>query len=263
MMKCIFLFLLIWLFAIPAFADDARLAPGGSAIVTEIVDGDTLLLDDGREVRLVGIQAPKLPLGRKGFRAWPLADEAKLALEQLVLRKHVFLSYGGRRIDRYQRVLAHLHTDDGRWVQGELLRDGMARVYSFRDNRARVGDMLVLEQQARAHRRGIWGLSWYAVRTPTGLERDLGSFQLVEGVVHEAALVRGRLYINFAADWRTDFTISVAPRQLKLFRRVGFPVDGLSGRRLRVRGWLKSLNGPMIEATHPEQIELLPAAPSG
>ena len=56
-----------------------QVAPVGAqeiARAVEIVDGDTLILADGREVRLVGIQAPKLPLGRKNFRTWPLADEA-------------------------------------------------------------------------------------------------------------------------------------------------------------------------------------------
>jgi hypothetical protein len=46
-------------------------------------------------------------------------------------------------------------------------------------------------------------------------------------------------------------------RSRKLFRGAGVDPAGLDGRRIRVRGWLRSRNGPMIEATHPEQIELL------
>jgi micrococcal nuclease len=49
----------------------AELAPGGGGRVVEVIDGDTVVLGDGREVRLVGIQAPKLPLGRAGFPTWP------------------------------------------------------------------------------------------------------------------------------------------------------------------------------------------------
>jgi hypothetical protein len=44
----------------------------------------------------------------------------------------------------------------------------------------------------------------------------------------------------------------------KALAKVGMSVESLKGKRLRVRGWVKSRNGPMIEATHPEQIELLP-----
>ena len=65
------------------------LVSGGSATVIEVIDGDTVILDGeiegSNEVRLVGIQAPKLPLGRKGFKKWPLADESKKKLEKLTL----------------------------------------------------------------------------------------------------------------------------------------------------------------------------------
>src|SRR3546814_5034081 len=50
-------------------------AAGAEAVT--VIDGDTLTLADGREIRLVGIQAPKLALGRTGFQPWPLAEEAK------------------------------------------------------------------------------------------------------------------------------------------------------------------------------------------
>ncbi len=67
----------------------------------------------------------------------------------------------------------------------------------------------------------------------------------------------GWYYINFTADWRSDFTIVVAARARRLFRVAGLDLAGLEGRRIRVRGWVKSYNGPMIEATHPEQIEVI------
>ena len=89
--------------------------------MVEVIDGDTLVLADGSEVRLVGIQAPKLPLGRADFVAQPLAEEAKAALAAMTLGRTVALSYGGQRIDRWGRRLAHLHDESGRWIQGELL----------------------------------------------------------------------------------------------------------------------------------------------
>ena len=85
----------------------------------------------------------------------------------------------------------------------------------------------------------------------------LGSFQLVEGRVLEAAVVRGRAYLNFGADWREDFTVTLAPKVRRRFEAEGIDPRDYRGTRLRVRGWLKSYNGPMIEVTHPEQIEVL------
>ena len=83
----------------------------------EVIDGDTVVLDreisGSREVRLVGLQAPKLPLGRSGFREWPLAKESKAALAKMVLGRNVELGFGGVRMDRHGRLLAHLTRDDG------------------------------------------------------------------------------------------------------------------------------------------------------
>lgn len=248
---------LLALAAAPAWAAPARLTDGGSAVVASVVDGDTIVLKDGSQVRLVGIQAPKLPLGRPNFPTWPLAEDAKAALERLVDGKAVDMRYGGARRDRHGRHLAQLYTPDGTWVQGALLAGGFARVYSFPDNRAVVGEMLALEGQARAHRRGIWADPFYRVLTPDEAGRHLDTFQLVEGKVQNVAVVRGRAYLNFGADWRTDFTVAIEPADLRAFRDAGLDPRVLEGRRVRVRGWLKSMNGPMIQATHPEQIEIL------
>ncbi len=235
-----------------------ELVEEGSARVVEVIDGDTVVLDSGDEVRLVGIQAPKLPLGRPNFPAWPLADRAKKVLAELSLGRRVGISYGGRRVDRYGRLLAHLHRDDGLWLQGEMLRRGLARVYSFRDNRAVVAEMLALEGAARNDERGIWADPFYAVRTAEPVHAlPIESFELVVGRVVDAAIVRGRAYLNFGPDWRSDFTVSAAPAVRRLFERDGPELMALEGRTIRVRGWLKWRNGPMIEVTHPEQIEVL------
>ena len=235
----------------------ATLEDGGAARVASVVDGDTVILDDGRQVRLVGIQAPKLPLGRPGFVKWPPADEAKVRLEELVLGRRVALRHGGRRMDRHGRVLAHLFTDDDTWVQGEILSDGFARVYSFADNRARVADMLARERRARDDGAGIWSHPYYSVLDPEASAAQLDRFALVEGRVRDVAVVRGRTFLNYGEDWRSDFTVSIAARDWTRFADAGIvPADYL-GRRIRVRGWLKSRNGPMIDITHPEQIEVL------
>jgi endonuclease YncB( thermonuclease family) len=257
---CRFILLLLAAGApLPAAAAEIppALAVADTAQVIEVIDGDTLVLTDGRQVRLVGIQAPKLPLGRSGFKAWPLAQEAKAALEELTLGRAVTLAYGGRRGDRHGRALAHLFGPEGQWIQGALLARGLARVYSFADNRALVPEMLALEARARAERRAIWRFRFYAVRSIEQAPAHIGGFELVEGRVLDAAEVRGRIYLNFGADWRDDFTVTIAPKVRRRFEQAGIDPLGYEGRRIRVRGWLKSYNGPMIEATHPEQIEVL------
>lgn len=233
------------------------LEPVGEAMVKTIIDGDTLVLVDGREVRLVGIQAPKLPLGRPDFPSWPLAEDAKAALTELALGQRLRLFVGGAALDRYGRTLAHLVDEAGGWVQGRMIERGLARTYSFVDNRALVPELLRLEAAARGVRAGIWALDWYRIRKPDETVRDIDSYQLVEGRVEAVAERRAHSYLNFGADWRTDFTVAADARSRRLCESAGLPLVGLEGRRIRARGWIESFNGPMIELTHPEQIEVL------
>jgi endonuclease YncB( thermonuclease family) len=259
MRRALTLLLLLLLPASGAGASDlSALRDGGLARVSGVVDGDTVRLADGREVRLVGLQAPKLPLGRKNFPTWPLAGQARRALVELVDGRELRLRYGGREVDRHGRALAHLY-DEARdlWVQGRLLRQGWARVYTFPDNRALVPQMLAAEREARAAGSGIWRHPFYAIRTPESVGRDVNTFQVVEGCAVDVAEVGSRLYVNFGADWRTDFTVSVDDRDRRRHGGFDWLVDAVPPPCLRVRGWVKPRNGPMIEVTHPEQIEPL------
>jgi endonuclease YncB( thermonuclease family) len=234
----------------------AGLMPGGSGRVVEVVDGDTVRLADGREVRLVGIQAPKLPLGRPKNPTWPLAPEAKAVLDQMILKRDVALGFGGRDHDRYGRLLAHLFREpDGLWVQGEMLSRGLARVYTFADNRALAHELFARESEARQARRGLWALDYYEILTPETAGRALDQYALIEGRVVRAAEAHGSAYLNFGSDWKTDFTAVIRPAGLRVFAKEGIDVAAYQGRRIRVRGWVESWNGPMIEITHPEQIE--------
>lgn len=253
-------FFWLWALAVaPAQAGaPALLAPLGEARVSAVIDGDTVALDDGRQVRLVGIQAPKLPLGRTNFKPWPLAEEAKTALARLVAGKSVRLLKGEAVEDRHGRVLAHLERrEDGLWAQGEMLRLGLARVYTFADNRKAAADMLAIEAEARAARRGLWADLYYAIRDAATVGRHLDGFEIVEARIQSMAKVKGRIYLNFGDDWRRDFTVKIERRNVKLFDRASRDLTQWAGKRIRVRGWVTWQNGPMIEATHPEQITLL------
>lgn len=241
--------------------------------VADIVDGDTLLLDDGREVRLTGIQAPKLPLGRTNFKTWPLAPEARETLAEIAMGRRVTLQYGGESIDRHGRVLAHVFIEGAAagpvWAQQEMLRRGLARVYTFRDNRACSAELLAAEESARAEGLGIWNNAYYDIRNAVDigqLSRQVGRFEIVEGKIVSAALFRDRLYLNFGEDYRQDFTVTVSGRNVKLFKAEepwasfieaadGTNVSMLAGKYVRVRGWVDRYNGLEIEVTHPEQIE--------
>ncbi|WP_244465701.1 thermonuclease family protein [Devosia chinhatensis] len=231
--------------------------------VTEIVDGDTVMLDSGLVVRLIGTQAPKLPLGREGFEAWPLAEESKAALSALALGKTARLGYGGEEKDRYGRALAHLFVDreEGEvWAQYQMVANGLARVYSFPDNRNCLDQLFSGETQARAQRLGIWADPYYSVQAadrPDALLARVGDYELVEGRVLLAEKSGPRVYLNFGRFWKEDFTAVIEAPALRLFERDGLDPLALEGALVRIRGWVDERDGPRIEVTHPEQIEVM------
>lgn len=232
----------------------ADLVMGEVDRVTAITSGQTLTLSSGLKVRLAGLSVPK--------RDEPFGHEAYDALSGLVRGRTVRLSYGGDMRDRYERALAQVHLltvagEPDFWVQAEMVRLGLARVYTWPDEQIDYAALYDLEEEARVKGRGLWAHEAYAVRgpEPNALAQHVDSLQLVTGLVTSTADVRGRAYLNFGADYRTDFTVAVAKKHRKRFRTYD-PV-GLEGARIRVRGWVELVNGPMIWASHPARIEVL------
>jgi micrococcal nuclease len=158
--------------------------------VARVDDGETLELADGSVVRLIGAKAPSPPLGWWGDRPWPLVEEAKQALDRLASGAEVELRFGGARVDRHGHALAQVFVVKGKtrvWLQQALVAEGLARVYSFPDNRACVSELMAREAEARAARKGVWGVSAHRIRDaaedPEQIARLRDSYQLVEGVV--------------------------------------------------------------------------------
>jgi endonuclease YncB( thermonuclease family) len=225
-------------------------------MVRAVLDGDTLDLADGRRVRLAGIAAPNRPAEFPASTPWPAAEAAKSALSTLAEGRPVELRFGDARADRHGRVLAQIFRGDGIWLQGELLRQGWARVETTVENRGEAAAMLKLEEAARRARRGLWREPYYAVRRADGaLPRE--GFHLVEGRIVRAVRRRDGLFLDFGEDWRRDFSVRVPTAALKRFRAAGLDPLALQGALVRVRGWLQRSHGPLVEIDHSEAIELL------
>lgn len=232
--------------SVPAAARVPQFEPGEKASVRAVLDGGTVTLSDGRSVVLVGIAVPR---GRQ-----PFADKAKSALEKMLVGREVELRYAGNRVDRHGRVLTQLFIGK-RWVEGEMLNRGLARVESAADNRTGIADMLAREAKARRARRGLWRDGYYAVRRAEEAGRFAESFQLVEGRLIAVGHAEGAVFLNFAEDWHRGFSLRLAPETVRLFRAEGIDPAALTGKRVRVRGFIHGSERPTIDITHPEQIE--------
>ncbi len=247
-----------------ATAKDKPLVAGERGVVESIVDGDTFFLESGLKVRLSALQAPKLSLGREHVQDWPYSNKAKKALSKLALGQTVQLYYGGLRRDRHDRALAQVfllkeNGDKGVWLQEEMIRQGYGRVYTWPDTWQDSRRLYAAEGAARKDKRGIWAHEFYKVRgpEPNALAQDMDSFQIVEGIITSVAKVRDKVFMNFGADYRTDFTILLTKDGQRRFKKAGIDPETLEGARVRVRGWLELENGPMIQLDHTERLEVL------
>ena len=139
--------------------------------VVKVVDGDTVVLSDGRTVRYIGIDTPE--------HGQPYFDAARNFNRKLVLNKPVELEFDVERYDHYGRLLAYVFVRDekGRrvFVNAEMVRNGFARTYTKPPN-VRYADLFVrLQEEARKNRRGLWSV-YHPTRQPVIGNRNTLSF---------------------------------------------------------------------------------------
>ncbi|MEI9888332.1 MAG: thermonuclease family protein [Rhizomicrobium sp.] len=235
--------------ALPACAGGVEIS---DAILLRVEQNGSVIFTDGRAVHLEGIRLPRADRAPQ-----PLSDKALGTLASLLRKAPLTLTAVAPKEDRYDRVRGQLFTGDKVWIQVALLKSGLARVAIAPDRTECAGELFAAEAQARAARAGLWALPAFAIRTPETVGRDTGTFQVVQGKVLEAGLKNGRAYLNFGTDWRSDFTVSVAPEDMANFRRTGVDPRSYLGQTIRVRGIVQSHNGPEIGAANPQGIEVV------
>ncbi len=248
------------------------LSAGETGTVARVIDGDSLVLDSGLRVVLAGIQAPKPARynmrSGKTTPAWPLAEQAQATLQAMAHGKRVTLFYGGSIRDRFDRAVAQVFVldKDGKpdiWLQQTMVGAGMARVYTWvgydQDSKA----LYTSELEARNNAIGIWDTAktdgYYDIRKPAPdpLAQFVDSVQIVEGIIVKTADVRGTIYLNFGADYRTDFTIAISKKSRRSFKHADYDPLTLTGARVRVRGYLEFYGGPIIWLNDPNRLEVL------
>jgi endonuclease YncB( thermonuclease family) len=241
-----FLALIVSLLASSAHAAPA-FTEGGAVEVARVIDGATLLLKDERVLRLVDIDVPL-----RGARA----AEAKEALVALIDGQALTVKFAGNPRDRQGRLLAELYAGE-RWVQGELLRRGFARVAGTADSRTGLAEMLKLERQARRYRRGLWGDAAYAIVPAAEAGRHAGSFALVTGTVARVVKNSSGLLLVFGADQHEGLVLTLSPEVVKRSRASGLDPAALTGTSVLTRGYIDGTRRPTIAIAFPEQIEVL------
>lgn len=216
--------------------------------VARVTDDGTLILADGRSLRLEGIH---LPLADK-----EVSGRALAVLRAMTMDGPLNFTTVTPDKDRYGRM--RVQGFGTLWLQAALLEQGWARVRIAPDRSECAPDLYEAETRARDRHAGIWAKTRYRVRGPEKLKDATGTFQLVEGLVSNIGHADGRTFIDFSdpTNNRRLFTAVIGSESRRAFR--DFDFDELSGRHVRVRGIVQDYRGrPEMVLSNPFQIEVL------
>lgn len=221
----------------------------GEGRVAAIIDGRTFRMEDGREVRLAGIE----PLA-----ASPADGTAHL--RALIEGHNVVLRYPTDIPDRYGRQPAFVFpAGAANSVQRDLLAAGQAVAAATVADAGCATELSVAEAEARNGKQGLWGTP-SAIKNaerPGDILAEMGRFVVVEGKVLSARQAGATFYVNFGRRWTRDFAVTISRRMMPSFEAAGIDLRSLTNKRIRVRGWVGRHGGPRIQATHVGQIELV------
>ncbi len=221
-----------------------------SVISKRVIDGDTLQLDDGRRLRLIGVNAPER--GRNGQATEPLALRAWHRLERLAgPGSHLRLRWGKEKKDRYGRLLAHVFNADGRNLSASLLAAGMGAAIQIPPNLWAYQCYLQAEKRARKRHRGIWRQAYFAPLDANHLAAGVHGFHFIRGRLSRIGKSKTALWLNIGK----RFALRIPKKELHYFKKIRF--DRLIGHELTARGWIYAYRGQWgMNLHHPASLEI-------
>lgn len=220
--------------------------------VAAIVDGRTLTLQDGRTVRLAGVEDTVSGISANASQ--------REALEVLIGGKGEVVLRGNPKPDRYGRLVAFAFVSgQDEPVQAKLVEGGHLAVTAPVEDKACAAILRAREFQARQAKRGLWALPAALKNTemPGDILTLVGRFVVAEGRVLSVREAGATLYINFGRRWTQDLAVTISRRNVAAFEAAGVPVKSLERKKILVRGWVEQRGGPRLHASWPGQIEAI------
>lgn len=186
-----------------------------------------------------------------------LVSERDLALPQITSPN---LYATKEETDRYGRIaIQAISLHDGEWLQGRILRQGLAFRYAIGVEAACLDEMLKSENVARNAKIGLWTATSPVFDTskPDDLLQHIGEFVIVTGIVKSIGDTKRRLYLNFGSNWAEDVTATVLKKGSSAYWGDVAVLQRLEGKRVGIRGIVEDAQGPLIRLIDEAQIDIL------
>lgn len=196
--------------------------------VARVYDGDTIILEDKKQIRLLGINTPEIESRLRAEEPGGVA--AKKWLQAQLQENKVYLEYDQTKRDKYKRLLAHVFTPDGKHINQALLENGLAFVSIIPPN-VRYSDKLIqAQQQAEKQKLGIWSMPDYQPKPIEQIANHNKGWQRFTGI--PVSIKKSRKYTRLMFDDKID--IRIQNTNLDLFPALNAYV----GKSLEIRGWV-------------------------
>lgn len=145
--------------ALISFINKSQIVPAennfvGNFIVSKIIDGDTIELQNGEKVRYIGIDTPETLDPRKPVQCF--GKEASLKNKELIEGKEVRLVKDVSERDKYGRLLRYVYVGDV-FINEKLVAEGYARAFTYPPDVAYSQLFIEKERLARENKLGLWG----------------------------------------------------------------------------------------------------------
>lgn len=136
-------------------------------LVTRIVDGDTIVIETGERVRLIGIDTPEIHESNKLYRDSRKSHKDVRSIKELGMKSFKFVSglLQGQRVrlefdvekhDKYGRLLAYVYLKDGTFVNAKIVEQGYASLMTIPPNVKHAQVFQELYRDARQNHLGLW-----------------------------------------------------------------------------------------------------------
>ena len=199
--------------------------------VKTVYDGDTVVLEDGRKIRLLGINTPEVQHKEKMADAG--GEDAKAWLINKLQHARVRLEFDRDKTDKYGRTLAHLFSEKKEHINLSLVKAGLATISIYPPNLRYVNELVAAENKAEQDKLGIWRRVEYAAIPVSNLtEAGHPGWSRLVGKVVTIRNTPKSIYLVFSS----QFEARIERKWQFLFP----DVNDYLGKIVEVRGWLNN-----------------------
>ncbi len=216
--------------------------------VVKVYDGDTIILEDRKHIRLLGVNTPEIENRQQAEEPGGVAAK-KWLQAQLAENSKIYLEFDQVRQDKYKRLLAHVFLPDGKHLNLALLENGLAAISVIPPNGRYAEELTQAQQHAEKLKLGIWSMPEYQARPISQIANHTKGWQRFTGT--PVAIKKSKKYTRLIFTDTID--IRIANTNLNLFPAL----TTYLGKPLEVRGWVsRSQNQYSMLIQHPSALIL-------